>query len=216
MLNLVHLTPQPQNHSCRHIRMRQHAAQGPAQLRGIIARRHPAAFAMRKRYDTIHVPRQYFTFEALLNQLCCKGGAIARRHYRDKIPRAHTSVFPLEAHKRRHVRRRGRERHFRYRVFVVERQLFKSHVVDVDMLALRNRLRRPPDPLPVTVDEIPCGDCAQSNLMARRHRRRRLELIPVHAQRLACRQRHPRNRHVVGRVEVDRRILGSRKLLDFQ
>ena len=78
------------------------------------------------------------------------------------------------------------------------------------------RTRGAADHLPVAQDAFARADRRQRDFVARGHRVFDPNRAAIHAQFLPGRKRHARDGHVVGRVQMNGRVLGGRKLRDFE
>ena len=110
--------------------------------------------------------------------------------------------------------RRGKG-HFRCREFIGELDFFEGDIVRVHMLALFDGPAGPSDPLAVAIDMFARLDPHQRHFMARRHAGPGLEFDAFNAQSLPRRERHARDRDIVARMQVNRRVFCRRQFLNF-
>ena len=93
MIDLVDFAAQAEDDRRRNVRMHQHAAQRAPQLIDIGADGVSAAFAVRKGHNAIDIRRQRLRPHSSRDRFRRMRRAVAGRHHRDVVPRAHAAVL---------------------------------------------------------------------------------------------------------------------------
>ncbi len=98
--DLVRFAPKTQNQRGRYVGVVENARKCPLELIEIRTHRHRTAFAMRESNHAVDVFREFLICEAVRDQLGRVRGAIAGRHHRNVVARAHSPVSAPVAEKR--------------------------------------------------------------------------------------------------------------------
>ena len=185
------------------------------QLLGIRPDGVPAAFAVRKRDHAIDVGGQGFAFEAARDQFGGVRGAVAGRHHRDIVARAHAAVLARIAHEGGRVRRVPAECPSAGK-FVIEVQLFKRQVVRVYMAARLDGGRGAADGLAVAPHGLTALNAGNAILWPAGIWSRAVSGLAVHLQLGPRGNGHARHGDVVGGMQVDDGVLRRRQLGNFE
>jgi hypothetical protein len=187
--------------------MIQDAGQRPPQLFCVRTDCMGAAFPVRKGDHTVDAGRQVLHPVAGRDLLGCMRRTITGCDYSDVVACTCAAVFTLIPKKRGDIYWSGSLDIPRWK-FVVKRQLLESDIVGMHMLARLDCSARATHYLSVSHYALTSHDGPNRNLMTRGDVASDRERNSVDSKFVARRERDAGNSDVIGRMEMDGRVLG--------